>query len=623
MDCCDRQVANLEALKKRSYVSLVLGFLLMLPVFENMVLHGISFLSGPFLFLMLTCFVWLDYAKQRRLFLQTIVGMGLVLLTPFYFKGLLLGGIMSVGALILVESLFFKRLPNFSELKSGNLKQVMKLPSSDDVVIFLAGMALFISGMHVLLPNLAVGHFMLHEAFIAIGAVNLSFYHQQRLQNGLMDHNFTAFYNMASKRGNVLKSGSLFKFTEQVQVPVALKATQSCEIVTDESTSLIQQGDIIPKGAWVKSGEATLLADLSPAHHPGINRKGGMNVRILFGAFFLLAVLVSVIKGALGASVLIGIEHFIANAAVLCPCVFLISGPLLYQSLQKWAHSAGIHPAPQMPQGSRIDIVVFDRTNTLYHEVQNEDVYQLHKKAEGLMQRLKDAGKKIYILSGHHDGDLAANNLTKCKRELKDWVDPENIIFDAKFHQTNDLNGKAKWIEKMQKAGQRVCMIGDGENDAQALYQADIGIAVHKDSCLPDVLENANFSGHIDHVMEHGASLIESSERVNQAVWWFNFVACAYHFFMLTLVNGGYLMLFSAGFPETLGVIAMSLFCLAAQLAVRFVGHNIMETNRHALPVPATSHSQESYCEEAFCPCPHHHHNKGNQIDKSFCCEIH
>ena len=110
-------------------------------------------------------------------------------------------------------------------------------------------------------------------------------------------------------------------------------------------------------------------------------------MRLLFGFLFMAAILVSIVKGVLGHSLLMGIEHFIANAAILCPCVFLICGPLLYNSLQRWAESVKIDSSQKIPAASQIDIVVFDRTNTL-PEVDGKIHYQLHRDARTLLGKL-------------------------------------------------------------------------------------------------------------------------------------------------------------------------------------------------------------------------------------------
>ncbi|MDR6196605.1 heavy metal translocating P-type ATPase metal-binding domain-containing protein [Siphonobacter sp. SORGH_AS_0500] len=70
---------------------------------------------------------------------------------------------------------------------------------------------------------------------------------------------------------------------------------------------------------------------------------------------------------------------------------------------------------------------------------------------------------QLYLLSGDSDSE---------KMALQQWFSPENMRFRMK------PEDKLAFIEQLQKAGKRVMMLGDGLNDAGALKQAHVGIAL-------------------------------------------------------------------------------------------------------------------------------------------------
>ncbi len=81
-----------------------------------------------------------------------------------------------------------------------------------------------------------------------------------------------------------------------------------------------------------------------------------------------------------------------------------------------------------------------------------------------LFDKLNEQGKEIHILSGDN-----ANEEHKLRAIL-----PENVFFS--FNKKPDQ--KLNYIQNLQKQGKNVLMLGDGLNDAGALKQSNIGVAI-------------------------------------------------------------------------------------------------------------------------------------------------
>ncbi|MBS1976781.1 MAG: heavy metal translocating P-type ATPase metal-binding domain-containing protein [Bacteroidetes bacterium] len=87
----------------------------------------------------------------------------------------------------------------------------------------------------------------------------------------------------------------------------------------------------------------------------------------------------------------------------------------------------------------------------------------------GIHDMLRRLGNRcVALLSGDHEGDL----------EQMSRIFPNGT--ELRFHQTP--HDKMEYISHLQQSGKKVLMVGDGLNDAGALRQSDVGIAVTDDT---------------------------------------------------------------------------------------------------------------------------------------------
>ena len=89
--------------------------------------------------------------------------------------------------------------------------------------------------------------------------------------------------------------------------------------------------------------------------------------------------------------------------------------------------------------------------------------------ASAVVQQLEHQGLKTYLVTGD-------NSRTAASIARQAGIAPERIFAEVRPEQ------KAELVRKLQEQGERVAFVGDGINDAPALEQADLGIAVSRAS---------------------------------------------------------------------------------------------------------------------------------------------
>ena len=133
---------------------------------------------------------------------------------------------------------------------------------------------------------------------------------------------------------------------------------------------------------------------------------------------------------------------------------------------------------------------------------------ELKPRAEEVVIQLQRQQLKTFLLTG--DNALTAASIAK-----QVGIMPENISAEVRPEQ------KAEFIKQLQAQGERVAFVGDGINDAPALTQADLGIAVSKAS---DVARGAAdivlLKSDIDAVPEALALARATLRTIKQNLFW-------------------------------------------------------------------------------------------------------
>ena len=165
-----------------------------------------------------------------------------------------------------------------------------------------------------------------------------------------------------------------------------------------------------------------------------------------------------------GAGVEANIQHPTANAPQ--PMVKVRLGSL------RWLKESGVDLVAGEKfiaewSGQGASVVGLTVENNLLGLFAVRDVVKVN--AKQVVEQLQRQRLKIYLLTG--DNALTAASIAK-----QVGIAVENIFAEVRPEQ------KAEFVKKLQAAGERVAFVGDGINDAPALTQADLGIAVSRAS---------------------------------------------------------------------------------------------------------------------------------------------
>ncbi|MFB2892795.1 heavy metal translocating P-type ATPase [Aerosakkonemataceae cyanobacterium BLCC-F50] len=199
---------------------------------------------------------------------------------------------------------------------------------------------------------------------------------------------------------------------------------------------------------------------------------------------------------------------------------------LVLVGTESWLQQHGVEIDPSLSQKASIladagkTIVYVAAGNCLLGLIAFTD--SVRSDAATAVDALKQLGLRVMMLTG--DQQKAAVLVAQ-----KLGIDAADILAQVQ------PDGKAQTVADLQSQGHRVAMIGDGINDAPALAQADVGIAMHAGTDV--AIESAQIILMRDAVMDIVASIKLSRatfNKIRQNLFW----ALAYNILGIPLAAG-------------------------------------------------------------------------------------
>jgi heavy metal translocating P-type ATPase len=127
---------------------------------------------------------------------------------------------------------------------------------------------------------------------------------------------------------------------------------------------------------------------------------------------------------------------------------------------------------------------------------------RLRSGAAGTVATLRSAGHQLVLLSG--DGTSATQKVAQA-------------LGIAEFYGEQLPQDKANIIDRLQRQGRRVAMVGDGVNDAPALTRSDLAVAMHAGSHLgKEVADVTLMRGEPEQLIDFLDLSAKTERKVNQ-----------------------------------------------------------------------------------------------------------